>query len=146
MPPRCRCAAAVSPVLNMRYAVCRKPTGVWRVKDMVADILEQWEIRAAGSLLAGLLGLFAAPAAADEISVAFGYGSGEVRYVQFDDFSGSETWYMTRCQNAFSVDYYVIIREYGEAEQIQPVNSPLEADKTVCVVGHIPDNVKRYMR
>jgi hypothetical protein len=113
---------------------------------MVTNILEWWSIRAAGSLVAGLLGSTAVPAEADEMSVTFGHGSGEIRYVQFDDFSGSETWYMTRCQNAFSVDYYIVIREYGEAEQIQPVNSPLEADKTVCVVGHIPDNVKRYMR
>ena len=83
---------------------------------------------------------------AEEISIEFGRGPGEVRFVQFDDFSGTETWYMTRCQNAVSADYYVIIREYGDVEQIQPVNSPLEADKTVCVVGHIPDIVKRYMR
>jgi hypothetical protein len=110
------------------------------------DILNRWRLRGAGRLVAGLLGSIAAPAGAEDMTVVFGHGSGDVRYVQFDDFSGSETWYMTRCQNAFSVDYYVVIREYGEVEQIQPVNSPLEADKTVCVVGHIPDIVKRYMR
>lgn len=108
---------------------------------MIADKMNQWCV-AAG--LAGLLG--SVPALGDEMTVKFGHGSGEVRYVQFDDFSGAETWYLTRCQNAFSVDYHVIIREYGDAEQIRPVNSALEADKTVCVVGHIPDIVKRYMR
>ena len=29
---------------------------------------------------------------------------------------------------------------------LKPVNSALEADHTVCVIGHIPDIVKRYMR
>lgn len=84
--------------------------------------------------------------AEEEISVQFGHGTGETRIVHFDDFSGDETWYMTRCQNAVSPDFYVILRDYGDVEQIRPVNSPLEADKTVCVVGHIPDIVKRYMR
>jgi hypothetical protein len=96
------------------------------------------------------IGLAIGPAAptagAEEISIKFGRGSGETRIVHFDDFSGDETWYMTRCQNAVSPDLYVLIREYGDVEQIKPVNSPLEADKTVCVVGHIPDIVKRYMR
>ena len=115
-------------------------------RGMIAEILKDWRLRAAGCVVAGALCSAAAPAGAEDMTIVFGHGSGETRYVQFDDFSGSETWYMTRCQNAFSVDYHVVIREYGEAEQIQPVNSPLEADKTVCVMGHIPDIVKRYMR
>jgi hypothetical protein len=92
--------------------------------------------------------LFAAagPVAAEEISIEFGRGEAETRYVHFDDFSGSETWYMTRCQGAVSPDFNVLIRDYGDVEQIQPVNSALEADKVVCVIGHIPDIVKRYMR
>lgn len=99
------------------------------------------------ALCAGIVIGPAVPAAgADEITIKFGRGSGETRIVQFDDFSGDETWYMTRCQNAVSPDFYILIREYGDVETIQPVNSALEADRTVCVVGHIPDIVKRYMR
>jgi hypothetical protein len=88
----------------------------------------------------------AAPAAADEFSIEFGRGTSETRYVQFDDFDGDETWYMTRCQAAVSADFHVLIRDYGDVERIKPVNSALEADHTVCVIGHIPDLVKRYMR
>jgi hypothetical protein len=98
----------------------------------------------AGGVVAAMLSGYAL--AEEEIAIEFGRGSGETRYVHFDDFSGDETWYMTRCQNTVSPDFYVNIRDYGDVEQIQPVNSPLEADKTVCVVGHIPDIVKRYMR
>ena len=98
------------------------------------------------SAIAAILGSWAGQAAADEISIQFGRGVGETRVVHFDDFSGDETWYMTRCQNQTSPDYYITIRDYGEVEVIQPVNSELEADKTVCVVGHIPDIVKRYMK
>lgn len=98
------------------------------------------------SAIVAILGAWSGQAAADEISIQFGRGSGETRIVHFDDFSGDETWYMTRCQNQTSPDYYITIRDYGEVEVIQPVNSELEADKTVCVVGHIPDIVKRYMK
>jgi hypothetical protein len=97
-------------------------------------------------MLASLLAAAALPAAAEDFAILFGRGPGETRIIQFDDSDGNETWFMTRCQNAFSPDYYVLIREFGEAEQIKPVNSPLEAEKTVCVIGHIPDMVKRYMR
>jgi len=93
-----------------------------------------------------LLATTAAPTAAQDFSIVFGQGPGETRIIQFDDSDGNETWYMTRCQNEFSPDYYVLVREFGEAELIKPVNSALEAEKTVCVIGHIPDFVKRYMR
>lgn len=96
--------------------------------------------------MGSLIGPMGQAAGAGEISVQFGRGPGETRVVQFDDFSGDETWYMTRCQNAVSPDFHVLIREYGDVARIRPVNSPLEADHTVCVVGHIPDIVKRYMR
>ena len=103
---------------------------------------------AAGCVLAAFLVSMAAPprAQGDEISIEFGAGAGEVRYVHFDDFSGTETWYMTRCQNTVSPDFYVRLRDYGDVQKIRPVNSALEADKTVCVIGHIPNIVKRYMR
>ena len=101
----------------------------------------------AGALAAGIgICLLAPVAGAEEISIEFGSGAGETRIVHFDDFSGDETWYMTRCQNAVTPDFYVLVRDYGDVEQIQPVSSPLEADRTVCVIGHIPDIVKRYMR
>jgi len=87
-----------------------------------------------------------APVAAEDITIEFGRGEGETRYVHFDDFSGSETWYMKRCQGEVTPDFNVLLRDYGDVEQIQLVNSPLEADKVVCVIGHIPDIVKRYMR
>ena len=86
------------------------------------------------------------PAQAERISIEFGSGAGETRFVHFDDFSGTETWYLTRCQNATLPDFYVRLRDYGDVEKIRPVNSELEADKTVCVIGHIPNIVKRYMR
>lgn len=112
-----------------------------------AGLRLRWR-RACLVICLGGLGLARAgqASAEEEISVQFGHGTGETRIVHFDDFSGDETWYMTRCQNAISPDFYVILRDYGDVEQIRPVNSPLEADKTVCVVGHIPDIVKRYMR
>lgn len=100
-----------------------------------------------GLLAAFLLSTVVSPRAqGEEISIEFGGGAGEVRYVHFDDFSGTETWYMTRCQNAVSPDFYVRLRDYGDVQKIRPVNSALEADKTVCVIGHIPNIVKRYMR
>ena len=100
-----------------------------------------WRAFLAAALLAAAL-----PAEAGDFSIVFGQGPGETRIIQFDDSDGNETWFMTRCQNEFSPDFYILVREFGEAEPIKPVNSPLEAEKTVCVIGHIPDFVKRYMR
>lgn len=96
--------------------------------------------------LTSFLAVAPLPAEAEDFSILFGQGPGETRVIQFDDSDGNETWFMTRCQNAVSPDYYIVIREFGESEQIKPVGSALEADKTVCVIGHIPDIVKRYMR
>ena len=86
------------------------------------------------------------PAAAQDFSVKFGRGAGERLDVRFDDISATETWYLRRCQNRVTPDYHVMIREYGEALSVSLVNSALEADKTVCVIGRIPDLLKRYMR
>ena len=86
------------------------------------------------------------PASAQDFSVKFGRGGGERLDVRFDDGQATESWYLRRCQNQVTPDYHVIIREYGEALSIALVNSALEADKTVCVIGHIPDLLKRYMR
>jgi len=123
------------PIPERRFQ--RTERGTWRRK----------RFRLLAGLPAALAALLSGPAAAEEeISIEFGRGVGETRIVHFDDFSGSETWYMTRCQNAVTPDYYIVIRDYGDVEQIQPVNSALEADRTVCVIGHIPDIVKRYMR
>jgi hypothetical protein len=97
-------------------------------------------------MLASLIAAAALPAGAQDFSIVFGQGPGEMRIIQFDDSDGNETWFMTRCQSEFSPDYYILVREFGEAEPIKPVNSALEAEKTVCVIGHIPDFVKRYMR
>jgi len=58
---------------------------------MVADMLNRWRACAAGCFVAGLLGAIAAPGEAEEMTVEFGPGSGEIRYVQFDDFNGAET-------------------------------------------------------
>jgi len=86
------------------------------------------------------------PALAQDFSVKFGRGSGERLDVRFDDTQATESWYLRRCQNQVTPDYHVMIREYGEALNVSLVNSALEADKTVCVIGHIPDLLKRYMR
>lgn len=92
-------------------------------------------------LLAGAM-----PAVAQDFSVKFGRGSGERLDVRFDDTQATESWYLRRCQNQVTPDYHVLIREYGEALSVELVNSALEADKTVCVIGHIPDLLKRHMR
>ena len=105
---------------------------------------QAWQARR--SALAVLLATAALPAGAEDFSVMFGRGSGETRIVQFDDYEGDETWFVTRCQTDATPDYYILIREYGEVERIKLVNSAQEADKTVCVIGHIPDIVKRFMR
>lgn len=96
--------------------------------------------------LTPMLGAVAAPSGAQDFSIVFGQGSGESRIIRFDESDGSETWFLTRCQSEVSPDYYVMVREFGEAEPIKPVSTALEAEKTVCVIGHIPDFVKRYMR
>lgn len=98
------------------------------------------------SIAALALSLVGMPAAAQDFSVKFGRGSGERLDVRFNDTQASESWYLRRCQNQVTADYSVRIREYGEALSVELVNSSLEADKTVCVIGHIPDLLKRYMR
>lgn len=92
-------------------------------------------------LLAGVM-----PVAAQDFSVKFGRGGGERLDVRFNDTQATESWFLRRCQNQVTPDYHVMIREYGEALSVSLVNSALEADKTVCVIGHIPDLLKRYMR
>lgn len=104
------------------------------------------EAAPAAFILTSFLAVAPLPVAAEDFSIIFGRGPGETRVIQFDDSDGSETWFLTRCRNAVSPDYYILIREFGETEQIKPVGSAPEADKTVCVIGHIPDIVKRYMR
>lgn len=86
------------------------------------------------------------PVAAQDFSVKFGRGAGERLDVRFDDSQATESWYLRRCQNQVTPDYHVMIREYGDVLSVSLVNSALEADKTVCVIGHIPDLLKRYMR
>lgn len=86
------------------------------------------------------------PASAQDFSVKFGRGGGERLDVRFDDTQATESWYLRRCQNRVIPDYHVMIREYGDVLSVALVNSALEADKTVCVIGHIPDLLKRYMR
>ncbi len=93
-----------------------------------------------------LLAAGAMPALAQDFSVKFGRGGGERLDVRFNDTQATESWYLRRCQNQVTPDYHVMIREYGEALSVSLVNSALEADKTVCVIGHIPDLLKRYMR
>jgi hypothetical protein len=88
----------------------------------------------------------AMPAVAQDFSVKFVRGSGERLNVRFNDTKASESWYLRWCQNKVTADYDVLIKEYGEALSVELVNSALEADKTVCVIGHIPDLLKRYMR
>ncbi len=86
------------------------------------------------------------PALAQDFSVKFGRGAGERLDVRFNDIQASESWYLRRCQNQVTPDYHVMIRQHGEALSVELVNSALEADKTVCVIGRIPDLLKLYMR
>ena len=78
--------------------------------------------------------------------MSFSRGSSEQLDIRLNDTQPPESWYLRRCQNVVTPDYNVSIKEYGAARSVALVNSALEADKTVCVVGHIPDLVKRYMR
>ena len=94
----------------------------------------------------GLILSWGAVASAQDFAVAFGRGPQETVYVQFDDYQPAETWFLRRCQNRVTPDFRVLIKEHGDTLRIGLVNSALEADKTVCVVGRIPDIVKRYMR
>ena len=64
--------------------------------------------------LTSFLAVAPLPAEAEDFSILFGQGPGETRVIQFDDSDGNETWFMTRCQNAVSPDYYIVIREFGE--------------------------------
>jgi hypothetical protein len=98
------------------------------------------------SMAALVLLVGAMPAVAQDFSVKFGRGGSERLEVRFNDTQASESWYLRRCQNQVTADYDVIIKEYGEALSVELVNSALAADKTVCVIGHIPDLLKRYMR
>ncbi|MCG8547499.1 MAG: hypothetical protein MJE12_25155 [Alphaproteobacteria bacterium] len=80
------------------------------------------------------------------MAIKFSKGGIDTLAIRFSDHQAEESWYLTRCQGQVAPDYNVILKDYGEALTVNAVNSALEADKTVCVIGRIPDIVRRHMR
>ena len=80
------------------------------------------------------------------MAIKFSKGGGDTLAIRFSDHQAEESWYLTRCQGQVAPDYYVILKDYGEALTVNAVNSALQADKTGCVTGRIPDIVRRHMR
>lgn len=95
---------------------------------------------ASASMVAG------SSAQAEQMAIKFSKGGIDTLAIRFSDHQAEESWYLTRCQGQVAPDYNVILKDYGEALTVNAVNSALEADKTVCVIGRIPDIVRRHMR
>lgn len=85
-------------------------------------------------------------ASAEDIAVKFAKGGSNTLSIRFSDYQAEESWFLRRCQGQTAPDYHVTLQEYGDVLVVNAVNSALEADKTVCVIGHIPNVVKRHMR